>query len=349
MMVEFDFSQYSPEEIIGKYVNKVSSSSSPWENEIIKFIQEWLSPEPYILAKTSGSTGTPKELLLKKVHMEASARMTAEFLSLQRGQTALLNLPLRYIAGKMMLVRSIVCQFRLIAIPPSSTPLQGLEIPIDFGAMVPNQVIHSLDSLSQIGTLLIGGGPIHSELEEKLFSLSGNIFHTYGMTETVTHVAMRRINGPKQTLYFQALPHVKFQQDERGCLVIDAPGVSDNPQHTHDVVDLLSPTRFIWKGRADHVILSGGIKIHPEEVEKLLEHIMNQRFFVAGKPDPILGEKLILVVEGEPSHDTSLGDRISDLPISPYHIPKEVVFTKKFEETATGKVQRKKTLAALNL
>ncbi|MEM9718826.1 MAG: AMP-binding protein [Bacteroidota bacterium] len=348
-MIVFDFSRFTPEEILGSYSSKDLTTRPSWEKELVDFLAVWLHKEPHIQAKTSGSTGKPKALSLKKEHMIASAKMTAAFLSLQAGNTALLNLPLRYIAGKMMLVRSIVCKFRLIAVAPSAKPLQNVAEQIDFGAMVPNQVFQSLDSLSQIKTLLIGGGPIHADLTEKLIPLPGNIYHTYGMTETVTHVAVRRLNGKERYNYFQALPQVEFQQDHQNCLIIHAPKVSDQTLQTHDVVELLDSKRFIWKGRFDNVILSGGIKIHPEEVEKALATILDRRFFVASKSDPVLGEKLILLLEGEKMDDSALHSLISQLPLSSYQFPKEIHFVSSFAETATGKVQRKLTLTKLDL
>ena len=346
-MIEINFFNRSREQIAADSTRQLQRTTEPWQQEVFQFLGEWYSDAPVIEAHTSGSTGAPKRVLLEKDRMRASARMTGEFLQMKPGDRALLCLPIRYIAGKMMLVRAATLQLRLYVVKPSSTPLTLVGSSIDLCAMVPNQVFASIEELEKVHILLIGGGPVNYELESKLKRKGGSIFHTYGMTETLTHVAMRRINEPGASRYFKALPGVSFRVDERDCLAIDAPHLIENELITNDCVELSDSKSFVWKGRMDHVIISGGIKIQPEEVERALEPILDHRYFVAGIPDPSLGQKLILVVEGDQRMLGNISQLLSKISLAPYQFPREVYFLPQFEETPTGKVQRTKTVGKL--
>jgi O-succinylbenzoic acid--CoA ligase len=280
---------------------------------------------------------------------------TAEFFALQPGDAALMCLPVTYIAGKMMLVRAMIIGLHIDCVEPTSSPLTGVRKAYDFCAMVPLQLQSSLNDLEGIKTLIVGGAPISAPLKRQVRDKTTNIYETYGMTETVSHVAVKRVNHvlasrePSQSVveYFHALPNITFSQDPRGCLVIEAPVLLDNPLVTNDMVKLISEKAFIWLGRYDHIINSGGIKLNPEQIEYKLSAGIDCRFLIAGLPDDRLGQKLVLVLEGEDHAGTSLQNLAKTPNIEKYEMPKEVHHLAQFEETGNGKVQREKTIANL--
>lgn len=240
-----------------------------------------------------------------------------------------------------MVVRSIELGLDLNAMEPSSNPLKEIESTIDFAAMVPLQLEKSIDQLYKVKTLIIGGGPVNQNLINRLQSVPAKVYETYGMTETLTHVAIKPLNGSDQSEVFKAITGIRFETDERDCLVIHAPMVNPDPVITNDMVMLIDETSFRWLGRFDNVINSGGVKIIPERVEaKLSAAIPNRRFFIAGLPDDYLGEKVVLVVEGEKMEVT-----VDEL--DKFEQPKEIFFLPKFIETNSGKIQRRDTLKLL--
>jgi len=312
------------------------------------FLEEWFSDRIYLTVKTSGSTGKPKKIRLQKEHVINSALATGDFFKLTSETSALCCLPIQYIAGKMMLVRALVLGWHLDVISPSSTPLNHIDKEFDFSAMIPLQVSNSLVKIHLIKKVLVGGGIVSSKLAESLQRVSSQVFASYGMTETITHIAIQKLNHPNNPelgseSFFKTLPHVKISQDLRNCLVIDAPKISFGRIVTNDIVEIISETTFRWIGRYDHIINSGGIKLSPEEIESKLFYKLKGRFFVAGIRDRELGEKLILLIEGQ---KYSLNERVFS-ELSKFEIPKKVFFIPKFVETATGKVQRSKTLDLL--
>ena len=322
----------------------------PYEGVVGNFLLDWLNDKDYVEAKTSGSTGPPKLIRLKKKHMINSALATGKFFELPAGTTALLCLPSDFIAGKMMLVRAMVLGWQLDIVPPKANPLDQLFKIYDFCAMTPFQLDNSLGRLHLVKKLIVGGGSVSSNQKRLVQGLRTEVFETYGMTETITHVAARRVNARKEKenpVPFSSLPHVSFSTDERGCLVIDAPSISDEVVVTNDVVELLSHKRFVWKGRIDNVINSGGIKLYPEEIEAKLEKIIAQRFFITSLPDDSLGEKVILMVEC-PFSEEALGNLEREIReqrlLEKYEVPKKIYFIGKFEETPSGKVHRGNTL-----
>ncbi|CAM4254550.1 AMP-binding protein [Flavobacterium terrigena] len=305
-----------------------------FEKRIGKFLLEWLNNESFVFVQTSGSTGKPKQIVLQKNAMIASAKATGSFFNLQPKSTALLCLSADYIAGKMMLIRAITLGLHLDTTEPISNPLANKKY--NFVAMVPMQVANSLEQLHLVETLLIGGTKVSYQLAESILKTNCKAFESYGMTETISHIAIKQI-GAKQ---FTVLPNVNISVDERNCLVIEALELSPDKIITNDIVEILNETQFILKGRIDNVINSGGVKIFPEEIEEKLAKYISIPFFIASFPDEKFGEKVILVVEGNPFEiDTIL---FSDL--SKYQIPKEIVFIDKFIETETNKINRKKTL-----
>lgn len=310
-----------------------------FEKEVGKFLLAWLDKSETLTVYSSGSTGTPKAIALKKEHMVNSANATGAYFQLQPKNSALLCLPANYIAGKMMLVRAMVLGLDIYPVEPSAEPLTNLNKNFDFAAMVPMQVMNSISKLDQIHTLLIGGAPMTTNLKNKLEGCSTAVYETYGMTETITHIAVKSINEP----YFTALPNVRFSQNERGCLVIDAPGVSTAPIHTNDMVKLISKIQFKWLGRLDNVVNSGGIKLHPELIEEKIGSYLQVPFFVFGSEDEKLGEKLILVAETKSSVMEIKNALQSIEELGPYEMPRKILTIPKFVRTKNGKIKRNKT------
>ncbi len=314
-----------------------------FEKHIGDFLLDWCSDKAMVDVFTSGSTGTPKKITLKKSQMVNSALATGKFFNLQSGSKVLLCLPSTTIAGKMMLVRAMVLGLELDYVEPSSNPLTELQKTYDFCAMVPFQALRSFDNLGKVKTLVLGGAPINPSLETDLRKTKIQIFETYGMTETITHIALRRIS-PDTEKNFQLLPNIRISKDERGCLVLDAPSISDDKVITNDLVEVVSETSFSWLGRHDSIINSGGIKLIPEQMEKKLSVILLERFFITSKADKELGEKVVLIIEGQGKPEEVLLKIKRSKLLSTYEIPKSVIFSPKFHETSNGKVQRKKTM-----
>ena len=196
--------------------------------------------------------------------------------------------------------------------------------------------------------MIIGGAPVDQGLVGKLRKVPTAIYETYGMTETITHIAVKEIN-PISKPYFKVLPNVTVSTDSRGCLVIDAPKVSDTGIVTNDMVELTADNQFTWLGRYDSIINSGGVKLFPEKIERSLSGLIANRFFVAGIPDETLGQKLILVVEGDSMDGDDLLHEIKmQEKLSKYEVPKAIYFVKTFVETSTRKIDRLKTISRLS-
>lgn len=307
-----------------------------YEQSIGEFFLDWFDKKDYIEMTTSGTTGLPKLVRLKKQAMIQSALATGDFFGLEPGNKALLCLPTQFIAGKMMLVRSLILGLELDVVSPSLHPLQFNTTTYDFVAMVPLQVQNSIGGLSKVHKLIIGGAKLDSALEAKLLPLKTEIYETYGMTETITHIAAKRLGDS----VFSILPNVKISQDDRQCLVIHVATISDEPIVTNDLVELVNEQQFKFLGRIDNVINSGGVKLIPEQIEAKLTGKIANRFFVTGLPDTTLGEKLVLVIEGEKQEfEPDFFDVLGK-----YEKPKEIVFVSKFKENENGKLLRKPTL-----
>lgn len=338
---------FSSEEKLLIYAKNIS-------NAIVSFLNDWFNDNDFVIVQTSGSTGKPKLIKLQKKFMKNSAFATAKFFDLPEKTTTLLCLPTDYIAGKMMLVRALTLGWELDIIVPNATPLKDeklLKKYYDFSAMVPLQLQNSLNNLHKIDKLIVGGGVVSDNLIAKIQGISTKMFATYGMTETITHIAIKKLNNFESNKFFSAshytvLSNVKITTDARDCLVIEAPNISDKKIVTNDVVRLISKTTFEWLGRYDNVINSGGIKLYPEKIEEKLSVIITARFFVMGMSDIILGEKLILIIENNISVEEQeiLKINIQDLKtLTKFEVPKEIYFINKFIETETNKIQRKKT------
>jgi len=315
-----------------------------------EFLVEWHDSSPTLLVHTSGSTGKPKPLCVEKRRMEASALMTCSFLGLQEGDSALLCMPLDYIAGKMVVVRALTCGLHLISIPPCGHPLATEHLDsfpkpfsMDFAAMVPLQVWNSLqvpeecERLMKIRHLIIGGGAIDSRMAQQLAKFPHQVWSTYGMTETLSHIALRRLNGPHASEWYTPLDGVQLSLTVDDCLVIEAPAVYEGQLVTNDRAELCSDGRFRILGRKDNVICSGGIKIQIEEVESVLRNWLQEPFMVTKMPDVKLGEQVVLLTTS-----TSI-DKVVDLcraHLPKYWVPRRVITIKQLPMTETGKPAR---------
>lgn len=353
-------------------------------NAVCAFSRAWLRGDDEFTVHTSGSTGAPKPIQLHRRQMIASARATGAALGLTAGMTALVCLPVQYIAGRMMLVRGFELGLNLAVVEPSADPLAGLpaEIAVDFAAFVPLQLQTLLDQalvahndscfpddtaqafhyrqrLDAMRAILVGGGPVTSTLEAQIRQLAAPVYHTYGMTETATHVALRRLNGPGASSAFVPLPGVVTGVDARGCLHLRGPMTDDVVIQTNDLVELQPDGAFVWIGRWDNVINSGGVKVHVERVEAALAAIAadqpelglaRRRYFVAGLPDDRLGQVVTLVVEGVPLQDdqVQLLRWAASQALPRHHAPRQLIYAPRFVETPTGKIDRPATLAEIN-
>jgi O-succinylbenzoic acid--CoA ligase len=332
----------------------------------LAFCRAWAEGAQHFTLTTSGSTGTPKPISLTREQMEASARATASALDLRQGMRSLICLPTAFVAGRMMLVRGLVLGLEMTLVPPTSDPLgegsagQGF----DFAAFVPLQMQTMLDGpadrrmrLNAMHAILVGGAPLSPALEAAIATLEAPVFHTYGMTETATHIALRRLTGPGARAHFVPLPGVETALDDRGCLALRGPMTNGVWVQTNDLVERAGDGGFRWLGRFDLVVNSGGVKVPVEPLEEELGLLLptlggapwvGRRFLVAGLPDERLGEQLVLVVEApadalcdEESLLASLRERLGR-----FRSPRRLLATPHFAQTPTGKIDRAATLAA---
>lgn len=338
--------KFSPTKLWALCQEKLNTTASPrWEKELYSFILDWISGSDEVFVHTSGSTGTPKSILQPKERMINSALMTQHYFGLNKGMNALMCLPASYIAGKMMVVRSFVTGMNLIAVEPAADPFQSVEEMINFAAVTPYQLMNSLETLKgiHIDSLIVGGGEIPAEVEQQCQGISSGIFATYGMTETSSHIALRRVNGKDRSPWYEVLSGVGIETNEQNCLIIKAPALHPRPLITNDVVILKDSTHFEWIGRLDHVINSGGVKIQSEQVEKKLVHLFTRRFFIAGLPDRLLGERVTLFIEGDvfdPIEYQSFKAGMSAL-LARFERPREIVYIPSFDLSGTGKILKK--------
>lgn len=308
--------------------------------ELDDFLREWHNATPYIVAHTSGSTGLPKEIHLMKADMVESARMTVDFFNINSSSHLHLPLSLDYIAGKMMVVRSLISKSRFTYEVPSSHPLGDVSLRCDrlsLVAIVPMQIDGLMASphLARIENVIVGGAPLSVSQEEILKNAPFRSFATYGMTETASHVALRDVKAGDR---FVGLPGYRFSKDDRGCLVIAHPRMSWRRVVTNDVVELFDDHTFRWLSRYDNVINSGAIKLYPEQIERAIAHLLPpDSYFVSSVPDERLGSKLVLVVDSRLDINITL-EQLSEL-LPKYQVPKEII-RKEMVFTNTGKLKR---------
>lgn len=330
-----------------------------FELAVFACIREWHSGTGEFVFHTSGSTGTPKAITFTRDQLIRSAQSTASAFGLTSNDTALVCLSPDYVAGRMMIVRALVTGMKMVAVTPSSNPLADLpeQQQIDFAAVIPLQLQTMLDlglkeRLRHIRTILVGGAPVSRHLRQQVLDeLSGNVFQTYGMTETLTHVALDHITSLEEA--FDAMPGVVLSHDERGCLTITSP-VVDHQVITNDLVEFPGPNRFRWLGRFDNVVNSGGVKLIPERIEKKIEGAFvrlnkHHRFFTAGLPHDRLGNELVLIVEAEPEAELSeILSRELAAVLDTYENPRKIHLLPAFVYTPGGKINRVETVKRLN-
>ena len=345
----------------GKSFSQVTDLLSFVKNEIpelTQFLQAWFNEKSYVEVSTSGSTGRPKIIRLTKLAMRESAKATGSFFSLEEGSKALLCMDSSYIAGKMMIVRSLELGWELDVVKPNASPLQNNSVHYDFVAMVPLQLYNSMDQLHQIKKLIVGGGAVKRSIQEELQGLATEVYATYGMTETSTHIALKRLNPMIVESVairepYKVLKGISIGTDSRGCLTIEAPHLFDGLLITNDLVDLVGDSSFHWLGRSDSIINSGGVKLIPELIESKMENLISNRYFLVGLSDAMLGQKLVLCIEGEVWNDHAKQELLNALKhradLHPYELPKEILFISEFSETQTGKINRKRSLKKRNV
>jgi O-succinylbenzoic acid--CoA ligase len=328
---------------------------SSFEKTTFDFISDWISGVQAFKQFTSGSTGTPKEVTLTRNQLKQSARRTLHALNLKSNKTALVCLDTKYIAGKMMLVRALEGNLKIIATEPTSNPLKNLpsDIQIDFTALVPLQLQEILnnketsDILNTINKVIVGGAPISTSLDREIQNLKCETFATYGMTETVSHIALQKINGKEKSPYFKVLNEILISQDDRNCLIIEMPEFSEKII-TNDLVELIDSNHFTGRGRCDNIINSGGYKVSPEKIENEIERIFEQQeivkhFFISSIPDERLGQKIILILEGQQLSFEQGNTMLAQLKetFHLYEIPKEIHYINQIIITETGKINRR--------
>lgn len=332
------------------------SPQTEFAEKVISFLKEWKSDSTKVPVQTSGSTGIPKVFEIEKNKMLNSARMTCNFLNLKEGDAALLCLPVEYISGKMMVVRALERKLKLSVATPSAKPVQNLDVTIDFCAMSPLQVENSLHKIHFIKNLIIGGAQVSQSLKNKISqslkdkTTETTVYETYGMSETLSHIALKQIY-PVSEEYFSVFKGIEIALDERRCLKISAPALHPEILQTNDLVELKDDRHFKFLGRFDNVINSGGLKIHPEELESLLHRYIPREAAFLGVNDEKLGQKLVLVIEGEQNKDlTSQLDEAlkeTEKTFSKNHLPKTIHFIPVFPRIPNGKLNRKELLHLL--
>ena len=312
--------------------------------QIITFLSSWKKDVDFININTSGSTGEPKTIRMPKQSMLQSAERTIMFFDLKKDDTALLCLPVKYIAGKMMLVRAMVSGLNLEVVSPSSNPFLKIKSSIDFTAITPHQLRSSYEILKNISVkkIIVGGAPVSAELESLADTLSCDIYETFGMTETCSHIALRKLNGPYKSPWFKILDGIEISSNEDGCLVIKVPGLKEEKIETNDVVEIKNNSHFKWIGRIDHVINSGGIKVFPENIERKIESIIPGKFYIRSTTDNIFHEKPELIMEGKPLSKEKESNLLNAIKkeLALYEMPVGIKYVPKISLTGSQKMRR---------
>ena len=305
--------------------------NNPFRNDLYSFLHDWFSDNPTLTVQTSGSTGIPKEIQVEKERMMQSARLTCSFLGLKAGDKALLCMNLKYIGAKMVVVRSLIAGLDLYITTPCGNPLKNTTTQYDFAAMVPMQVFNSLQDkeqkqrLSRIKHLIIGGGAIDPQIAEEIRLFPNHVYSTYGMTETLSHIALRKLNGQDYSDRYYPFESVSLSLSAEQTLIINAPLVNTEKLQTNDIAVLLEDGSFRIIGRKD-------------EVETLLKSCISGNFAISSIPDPKFGEIVVLVTE----HDTTINITELETTLPPYFIPKRTMQIEQIPLTENGKISRAK-------
>lgn len=331
-----DFHTHSIEDIILQL--KLQVEDSAYMLSILEFLEEWISKDQFAIV-SSGTTGVKKQILFPKKALIKSALISIDAFNLSKGDSVINALPLNFIAGKMMFVRAIVGELLVLVLEPSSNPIKDLEKKITFSAFTPYQLQHILaetpNKLELIEKVIIGGSKIERDLESKIQNTTTRVFETFGMSETLTHFAFREVNGMGKSEYYSVLPDFEIYKNEDDCLLIKAKHLGTETIETKDIVELKGKGKFIWKGRIDNVINSGGIKLFPEEIEEKLSNRILAPFVIVKALDDVLGEKVILVIES-----TEEFDNLDFSVLSKYELPKEIRYVDSLPRNANGKIMR---------
>lgn len=325
-----------------------------WEKQVWQIAENWYTGKTQEFAvKTSGSTGLPKVITLNRQTIINSAEMTIEFLNLKSTDSGLLCLPADKIGGFMMIARAAVAGMKLHCVKPSLLPLSEVarNTEISFAAFTPLQFWEQLQNsqtepfLHDIKTIILGGAEIGKDLRVRIKKFKNAVYQTFGMTETISHIALRKLSGNSENEYYQTLPGITISSNEENRLVIDAPLLGISNMITNDIVKIHSPTSFEWLGRADNVINTGGVKVMPEVCEDLLSNDMALPFFIVGLKDEQWGEKVVIAIEKENLTDKELDSLKEAFQIlERHHRPKALLLFSQFDYTSTGKIQRRNTL-----
>lgn len=342
-------------------IKKQERPVNPYFQKAFDFLHLWMSGAEEFALQTSGSTGTPKTITVSRNQLSSSAAMTGAALSLHKGTSAVVCLNVQYVAGLMMLVRGMELGWELTVVEPAANPLLALgsESSFDFIAMVPMQLSSCLENeetkirVDNLGKILLGGAPVSVALARKIAGLAVPVYQSYGMTETVSHVALRKLNCPAPEEYYTVLPEINFGQDERGCLYVAGPMTNGELVQTNDLVSIVSAEAFTWLGRFDNVINSGGVKIILDRIDELIAELFFEmdyaaNFFSWYQEDEKWGQKLVLIIEknnGILSEDVLLKE--IRRKVSVYETPKHVYFANQFIKTETGKIDKRRTAKML--
>jgi len=348
---------------IQQYPANSPTDLNGYEARVLDFCRQWLNGAQEFGLRTSGSTGKPQLVQMKRQQLEASARRTGDYFDLGPGDRMLVCLNCEFVGGLMMLVRGFERRMHLTIVEPHADPLAlvSAEAQFDFASFVPLQLHAVLEAghaprLNEMKGILVGGATVTSSVVERLQTLKAPVYLTYGMTETASHIALRRLNGPQATSTYRALPGISIGQDARGCLTVRADVTQDQLIVTNDRVQLLDAHTFEWLGRVDFVINSGGVKVQAEKVEQVLEVVLaelgepQRRAFVAGRPDSRLGEQVTAFLEGTalPSAQQEQLLQLLGQRLNKYEVPRAVVYVPQFSSTTSGKLDRLNTVRSLS-
>ncbi|MFN8286509.1 MAG: AMP-binding protein [Chitinophagales bacterium] len=356
-MFTIPFDKLVDDEVVNIARQNMAIENPSWKQTIWQLIADWYNPSvTHIEVHTSGSTGTPKAIKHSKKAMINSAMATCRYLQLTPGNTALLCLPAGKIGGIMMIVRSIVNRMQLVCIEPSTNPIAALpdDVKIDFAALTPMQLYPVQNSYElfrkaeKIECIILGGSEIPAGLTASIQKMANRVYATYGMTETISHIALKRLNGKAAEQYYSVLDGIEMSVNEQDCLLINAPALEVDKLQTKDVVRLYEGKQLDWLGRLDNVINTGGLKVYPEQLEETMRGQMLVPFFIAGEPDEKTGQRVVLVIEKEVITEKEfklLTDYLHT--IQPHIRPRELLLVPRFVKTANGKLKRRETLQAV--
>ena len=344
----FDFAEKNIPETLERLESLITDN--PWLIPVLDFSREWFNSKVQFTFRTSGTTGISKEYIVDRKQIKASVSNTAAFFNLKKGDNIFICLNTAFTGGKMMLARALDIGMKIFIVPPSNLPYTNAnEHFYKLTAFVPSQLFTMFNTpeydqyLGQFRNILVGGAAVNQNIKNKCKGIRYcNIYETFGMTETLSHIALKKISGVYQEQPFEALPDVEIDSDENDCLRIKAAVTGDIWLETKDVVEMPKDNQFYWRGRFDNIINSGGIKINPEEIEKAIFPVLNssgfENFFITSKSDEKFGQKLILVIEGVETTESILAKLKSFLPEN--HSPSGIIWQTEIKRTSSGKILR---------